>query len=173
MPDVYVAPEPHRCDVSSFFWLHDNNMIWYPKGSIWQCDECGKYWVMNRRPTVAREPLSVQHQRIWSTGVRPLVIKARFTEDWPKDQRWRVYTMYEITEAVRVPLYVGCTHQLHARLGQHRRNRAWWPLVGAIVVEHYDTRSDALDAEHARIRVMQPLFNIAGNVHNPGLEDTA
>ena len=49
MPDVYVAPEPHRCNISSFFWLDDNNMVWYPKGSIWQCDECGQYWVMATR----------------------------------------------------------------------------------------------------------------------------
>lgn len=42
MPDVYVAPEPHRCNITSFFWQRDNEMVWYPNGSIWQCDECGR-----------------------------------------------------------------------------------------------------------------------------------
>lgn len=47
MPDVYVAPEPHRCNITDFFWQRDNSMAGYPNGSIWQCDECGQYWVMN------------------------------------------------------------------------------------------------------------------------------
>lgn len=116
---------------------------------------------------MAREPLSVQHQRIWGFDAAPLVLTARHTAAWPKETGWRVYTMYETSELVRVPLYVGYTHHLHARLGQHRRNQEWWPIVGAIVVESYLTQSTAQDAEHDRIRIMRPLFNIAGNQHTP------
>jgi predicted GIY-YIG superfamily endonuclease len=89
------------------------------------------------------------------------------------DDFWFVYTMYEAQWRIDTPLYVGVTHQLYERLSHHRRRQVWWPLVGEIVVEHFNDRAAAFEAEERHIHAMRPLFNIVGNVHTPELEVAA
>ena len=43
--DVHIEPKPHHCPVSDFFWELDSKMMGRPDGSIWRCDDCGRYWV--------------------------------------------------------------------------------------------------------------------------------
>ncbi|OBK04681.1 hypothetical protein A5746_10310 [Mycolicibacterium conceptionense] len=83
---------------------------------------------------------------------------------------WFVYTAWEANRRIVPPLYVGFTGNLHQRLSTHRREQAWWPLVGDIVIEHFSDKLVALNAEEDRIFVLEPLFNKASNRHTPRSE---
>jgi predicted GIY-YIG superfamily endonuclease len=74
-----------------------------------------------------------------------------------------VYIMH--TDRVRNPLYVGCTNNIANRLSQHRTHKAWWPLVDRIIVDCYEDRYQALEAEEQRIVRMRPLLNVVSNQH--------
>lgn len=84
-----------------------------------------------------------------------------------RDDGWFVYTLHADHSRVVPPLYVGMTGHLYDRLSHHRRQQAWWPLVGDIVIEKYATRADAAEAEERAIYALQPLFNTVGNIHTP------
>lgn len=60
-------------------------------------------------------------------------------------------------------LYVGITHDLEQRLGQHYTTRPWEQVrdVYRLTVQEYPTRSDVLEAEHQAIATENPLWNIA------------
>ncbi|MEU9805050.1 hypothetical protein [Mycobacterium sp. NPDC050853] len=105
-----------------------------------------------------------------------LVVHAQDSAAWrrlDKAEGWFVYSMYEANRRIVPPLYVGVTGHLYQRLSAHRRQQAWWPIVGDIVIEHFTDRSDAYDAEDRRIYVLQPLFNTVCNIHTPRSEATA
>ncbi|OYN76827.1 hypothetical protein [Mycolicibacterium sphagni] len=99
---------------------------------------------------------------------------ANTPSDWFRISRtpgWFVYTMYESAGRIAAPLYVGMTKHPYARLSHHRRLQVWWPLVGDIVIERYDSESDAAEAEERYIHWWKPLFNVTGNVHTPQQEN--
>ena len=59
-------------------------------------------------------------------------------------------------------LYVGFSTNLATRVGPHRANSRWWPLVRRLEVEHFLTVADARDRERELIRTLQPPFNVDG-----------
>ena len=61
-------------------------------------------------------------------------------------------------------LYIGITGTGLRRIGQHRRNAEFWSKSTRIELEHFDTRTDALDRERELIRSLKPPFN---TIHNP------
>ncbi len=67
------------------------------------------------------------------------------------------------------PLYVGCTHSLAQRMGQHATNNPWWLTKATwIAWTEYPGRAEARKAEATRIHKLMPR----GNVHyNPGSWD--
>lgn len=77
---------------------------------------------------------------------------------------WYVYVLY--TDRVqRHPVYVGMTCHILNRLSQHRRIKAWWPLVDHIIVDRCDSQEDAAELEERFIYRMKPLFNVVSNQH--------
>lgn len=60
-------------------------------------------------------------------------------------------------------LYIGITMDLGSRWYSHDRGKPWWIDVARATVEHFPTRSEALDAEAAAIQRERPLWNV---VHN-------
>lgn len=110
------------------------------------------------------------HRDIWGDDGHPLIVGPTDSPRWRREGKavgWWVYTLYAEHPRVKPPIYVGFTGHLCDRLSNHRSDRAWWPLVGDIVIERFDDRGDALEAEDRRIFKLQPLFNIAGNTHTP------
>lgn len=55
-------------------------------------------------------------------------------------------------------LYVGISHRIENRLGQHKRTKPWRE-VSWIKLEHFDSRPAALAAEQQAIRAEKPLWN--------------
>lgn len=93
-------------------------------------------------------------------------LNPRSSSEWRKANvadRWFVYLLY--TNRVSNPLYVGFTGNILNRLSQHRRGRAWWPLVDRIFVETIEDRYDALEYEDRCIYHLRPLFNVTNNFH--------
>lgn len=77
---------------------------------------------------------------------------------------WYVYILN--TDRIRRhPVYVGMTGNILNRLSQHRRTKAWWPLVDRIIVDRCDSQVDALELEEQFIYRMKPLFNVVSNQH--------
>jgi hypothetical protein len=122
---------------------------------------------------VRRDP-RVLHMKRFGEENNPRWLHSVGTSEWrqlDKTSPWFVYTLFEADGRLGVPIYVGVTSQLHMRLAQHRRNRAWWPLVGPILAESFPDRDEAYEGEFQRIRALTPLFNIAWNTHTPTLEE--
>lgn len=68
--------------------------------------------------------------------------------------------VYEATAEDGSVLYVGCTLNPTARVFTSQRKEAdWWPRMCRLTVTRHDSRSEALDAERARIAEVRPLFN--------------
>lgn len=78
--------------------------------------------------------------------------------------RWYVYVLYS-DDVQRHPVYVGMTNDVSRRLAQHRKGKAWWPLVHRIIVDRCDTKAEAREREKLLIHQTQPLFNVVSNLH--------
>jgi predicted GIY-YIG superfamily endonuclease len=76
-----------------------------------------------------------------------------------------VTTLYRFHDTDGELLYVGITERGPERWKAHRKDKSWWTDVTSITTEHYDTRTEALDAERAAIIAEQPKHNV---VHNSG-----
>jgi hypothetical protein len=61
------------------------------------------------------------------------------------------YTVYRLFDADGRLLYVGCTGNLSQRLHHHRLYRPWWSEVSLTMVEHFDTKAEALATEREAI----------------------
>lgn len=75
--------------------------------------------------------------------------------------------MYRFYDSDGSLLYLGISLDALRRVDQHRRLKAWWPLVARMEVEHFPagvSRRDMERAEAAAIRLEHPRFNIA---HRP------
>lgn len=62
-------------------------------------------------------------------------------------------------------LYIGIARSIATRLGQHAASKDWFDQVTTIVLERFDTRERAAEAERSAIIEEKPSHNI---VHNRG-----
>jgi len=79
-------------------------------------------------------------------------------QDRPTD----LYRFYDSNDRL---LYVGISFHAATRASEHRRDKAWWPQVSRMTVEHLTTRTAALAAEQAAIIRERPIHNV---IHNGG-----
>lgn len=77
------------------------------------------------------------------------------------DDRERPASLYRFYGEEGHLLYVGVTCQGRARWEAHERLQPWWHRVACATIEHYPSRSAALDAEAAAIREESPECNRA------------
>lgn len=80
------------------------------------------------------------------------------------DGHWFTYIAYAPL-GCRTPIYVGYTNNIYRRLSEHRKEKAWWPLIDRIIVDCYDSQREALDQEARFIGHLRPIVNVAGNCH--------
>ena len=71
-------------------------------------------------------------------------------------------TLYRMFDAAGDLLYVGITSRGGRRFDEHAKVQPWWVEVASVTVEHFATRTEALAAELAAIRVEDPTYNAAG-----------
>jgi hypothetical protein len=74
-----------------------------------------------------------------------------------------VTTLYRFYNTADELLYVGISEKGPERWKAHRKDKPWWTDVARTTTEHYDTRTEALDAERAAIIAEKPKHNV---VHN-------
>jgi predicted GIY-YIG superfamily endonuclease len=70
-----------------------------------------------------------------------------------------VATVYRYFTEEGVLLYVGVAFDPHARLQQHRVSKDWFYDIKFIRLDHYETRWEALRAEHLAIEIEKPRHN--------------
>lgn len=68
---------------------------------------------------------------------------------------WHVYQFRSDTEL----LYVGYSRHLKRRIGNHRREKPWWPEVTDIVTEEFDSEGGARQREKAIWASERPKYN--------------
>lgn len=71
-------------------------------------------------------------------------------------------TLYRFYDADDRLLYVGISLSVFQRWQQHSADKPWWQHVCRGVLEHFDTREAAAQAELCAIRDEDPLFNVIG-----------
>ncbi len=74
-----------------------------------------------------------------------------------------VTTLYRFYNNDDELLYVGISEKGPERWKAHRKDKPWWTDVARTTTHHYDTRTEALDAERAAIIAEKPKHNV---VHN-------
>jgi hypothetical protein len=78
-------------------------------------------------------------------------------------------TLYRFYDASDTLLYVGISELGPGRWKAHRKEKPWWTDVAKATTCHYESRTDALDAERAAIQSEKPKHNV---VHNTGSAPT-
>lgn len=68
--------------------------------------------------------------------------------------------LYRMRDGSGVLLYVGITLDVAARMRAHRGEKAWWPEIAAIELEHFRTRDELELAEAIAIRAEAPRYNL-------------
>lgn len=81
-------------------------------------------------------------------------------QDRPTD----LYRFYDSSDRL---LYVGISFHAAARASDHKRDKAWWPEVAYMKVEHLPTRREALTAERKAIWTERPVHNVANAQDGP------
>jgi predicted GIY-YIG superfamily endonuclease len=76
-------------------------------------------------------------------------------------QRTALYRLYDADDVL---LYVGITKNTVQRWSQHSKTKPWWRKVAKREVTWFDSRPDALLAEHRAIVAEHPLHN---SLHDP------
>lgn len=71
-------------------------------------------------------------------------------------------TLYRFYDADGRLLYVGISLSVFQRWQQHSSDKPWWEHIYRGELEHFDTRTEAAEAELCAIRTEDPLFNVAG-----------
>lgn len=80
---------------------------------------------------------------------------------------WLAY-VYVIVSDLDEVLYVGKTVNPVGRFSKHRHQKTWWPTQGRLVLlgvdglDRGDAEAAAFYVEKLAIRVLRPLYNIAG-----------
>ncbi len=72
--------------------------------------------------------------------------------------------LYRMHDADGALLYVGITDHLADRWGKHEATQSWWGQVATATVEHFPTRTAAVEAELHAIRTERPMHNVAGRI---------
>ena len=70
-------------------------------------------------------------------------------------------------------LYVGATEHIGSRLTNHSNDKAWWPDVTRIDVEHHQTVEESRRAEESKILALRPLWNVTRSYTAPPRETHA
>lgn len=70
------------------------------------------------------------------------------------------YAVYQCLASDGTVVYVGQSSGVDRRVITHRRAAAWFSEVAQIVVEYYDTPTDAADREYALLLAIRPRHNI-------------
>ena len=73
--------------------------------------------------------------------------------------------LYRFYDGSGTLLYVGISLHAAQRASEHRKDKAWWPDVASMTIQHLPTRAAALEAERVAIINERPLHNV---VHNRG-----
>lgn len=68
--------------------------------------------------------------------------------------------LYRFFAADDTLLYIGITKDLGKRLRSHNRSKDWFREVAYIRLEHFDSRTEAEQAEILAIRAERPAWNI-------------
>lgn len=86
----------------------------------------------------------------------------------------RPHALYRFFNSTDVLLYVGITVDPGARFKKHGGDKPWWGQVDRISIEHFATRTEALEAERKAIKEEKPLHNVVHNefVQADGRSDT-
>lgn len=79
-----------------------------------------------------------------------------------------ITTLYRFYNSNDALLYVGISEKGPERWKAHRKDKPWWTDVARTTTEHYNTRTEALDAERAAIIAEHPRHNV---VHNGGKQN--
>src|SRR5580704_6555860 len=73
----------------------------------------------------------------------------------PEMETWHVYQLRSDAEL----LYVGYTRRLRSRIGDHRRQKPWWPEVAEVWSEEFATEDDARQREKELWVAERPKYN--------------
>lgn len=68
-------------------------------------------------------------------------------------------TLYRLFRDDGILLYVGISVRPMNRFDQHRGDKSWWTEVSTITMTHFETRTEADQAERVAIRSENPLHN--------------
>lgn len=74
-------------------------------------------------------------------------------------------SVYQYFDSIGRLLYVGVTARNIRRSREHAETKVWWPLATGSVIEHFDTRTEALERERALIEHFSPPYNTVHNAH--------
>jgi predicted GIY-YIG superfamily endonuclease len=72
--------------------------------------------------------------------------------------------LYRHFDAEKRLLYVGISLSASRRLSQHMRDSKWARAITSIEIEHFETRSQAVEAERRAILAEKPLWNVLHNL---------
>ncbi|VVP18264.1 hypothetical protein PS893_03689 [Pseudomonas fluorescens] len=72
--------------------------------------------------------------------------------------------LYRHFDAEKRLLYVGISLSASRRLSQHMRDSKWARTITSIEIEHFETRSQAVEAEQRAIVDEKPLWNVLHNL---------
>jgi len=72
-------------------------------------------------------------------------------------------SVYRYYDKLGILIYVGITSQRSTRQQQHNADKAWWPHVAKQEVDHFTSRSAALERERSLIQTFLPPFNVQHN----------
>jgi predicted GIY-YIG superfamily endonuclease len=73
-------------------------------------------------------------------------------------------TLYRLFDDDMRLLYVGIAGNPGRRFEQHAIDKPWWGEVAFVRTRHFETRSDALDAERQAIQEENPRHNVVHRV---------
>lgn len=76
-------------------------------------------------------------------------------------------SVYKYYDEFGTLLYVGITSRGMRRQREHNKDKPWWGYVASQLVEHFETREQALSRESSLIDAYRPPFNTQ---QNPGHE---
>lgn len=80
------------------------------------------------------------------------------------DDKTTLYRAYDSEENL---IYVGISCWLPDRIKAHQRHSGWHDHAAKILLDHFDSRDEALAAEKKYIEEQAPAFNVA---HNPNAQ---
>lgn len=80
-------------------------------------------------------------------------------------------SVYRYYDSAAVLLYVGITGRGAARNAEHNKSKEWWPYITRQEVDHYRSRTTALNVERELIRQHRPPFNVQHNLDHEAIRE--